>query len=276
MFTRDEPITFKRQVRQSFDATDLSYGTAGDFHWNFAQRLVERAPVQRGQHILDIATGSAPAAILAAQRVQENGRVFGIDLSPGIVKLAQQHITAAGLTTVQVVVGDAEALPIASSQVNGILCSSAIVWFPDIPQALREWYRVLWPNGWIAFSCFGGPARQTINELLLELLAPYGISYPELNTPLNSPAKCRALVEAAGFTEITVHTAQHQRFTTKLNASFTQAWTSGSRFSITLPAADVDVIKAQYQARFQQLLAHQDVWNQDYEQFVVARKPGDE
>ncbi len=273
MFTRTQPIAFKRQVQRSFDATAPSYGRPGDFHWGFAQRLVERAPIQRGQRLLDVATGSAPAAMLAAERVGPHGHIIASDLSRGMVKWAQQHLAATGERNISLVVGDAEALPVGAGSVDGILCSSAIVWFPDIAQAVREWHRSVRCGGWIAFSCFSGPASQTINEVLIDVLAPYGIVYPNVPTPLNTPNKCHALVEAAGFDQVTVHTAQHQQFTTDPDASFAQAWGLARRFGMTLPAADMDTLKQAYYARFQALLVEQDRWNHDYEQFVVAYKP---
>lgn len=125
-------------------------------------------------------------------------------------------------------------------------------------QALREWHRVLRFGGWIAFSCFGGLARQTINELVIGLLAPHGVGDPELNAPLNSPEKCCAMVEAAGFKRVTVQIAREQQFATEPDVSFRQAWASGTRFDLALPPAVVSAIKTQYQTHFEQLLAAQD------------------
>lgn len=259
-------------MQRSFDATAPTYGTPGDFHWNFAQRLVERAPIESGQTLLDAATGSAPVAILAAERVGLHGHIIAIDLSQGMIKLAQQQLATMGRGNVSLLVGDAEPLPVRASSVDGILCSSAIVWFPSVARALREWHRIVRRSGWIAFSCFGGLASETINNIIINLLAPYGIAYPELTTPLNTPNKCRAVVEAAGFAQVTMQTARHRHFTTDPDASFAQAWGLARRFNITLPPQVMDIIKAQYRVRFQALLVDQDRWNHDYEQFVVAYK----
>lgn len=273
MFARTQSSAFKRQVQQSFDATAPSYGMPGDFHWNFAQRLVDHAPRQPNQTVLDVATGTAPAAIMAAERVKPHGCIIASDLSVGMVQLARQHVARMALPNLALLAADAEHLPIQTATIDGVLCSSSIVWFPNIAQALREWQRVVRPGGWMAFSCFGGTARQTINTLVIDLLRPYGRTYPELNTPLNTADKCRTLVAAAGFAHVTVHTAQYQQFTTAPDASFAQAWGLARRFNITLPPTDLDTIKAQYRVRFQALLAEQDQWNHDYEQFVVAYKP---
>ena len=272
MYDRLQPAAFKRQVAASFDRTSTGYGTPGDFHWEFARRLVERAPLGRGQRILDVAAGTAPAALMAAQRVGNRGAVIGVDLSPGVLQLAQRNIRAAKVSNIALVCGDAEQLAFHAGHFDGIVCSSAIVWFPDILRALREWYRVVRDGGWIAFSCFGGLARQTINDLVIRLLKPYGAGYPELNTPLNSPEKCRELAEQAGFTHVTVQVAQAQQLTTDPEASFAQAWATSSRFGISLTPAEVGAIKAQYITLFGDLAHAADHWNHDYEQHVVAYK----
>lgn len=273
MFARTQPASFKRQVQRSFDQTAPTYGTPGDFHWDFARRLVERAPIQPGQRLLDVATGSAPAAVLAADRVGSHGRVIASDLSKGMIRLAQQRCAATGTKHVALLACDAEALPVRADSVDGVLCSSAIVWFPNIAAAIHEWHRIVRRGGWIAFSCFGGLASQTINDLLIDLLAPHGVTYPNIPVPLSTPNKCRVLVESAGFEQVTVQTAHHQQFTTDPDASFAQAWGLARRFGITLPPPMIDTIKAQYRVRFQASLPDQARWNHDYEQFVVARKP---
>jgi ubiquinone/menaquinone biosynthesis C-methylase UbiE len=123
---------------------------------------VEHAPLHEAQTVLDVATGTAPAAIQAARRVGDSGSVVGVDISPGILKLAKRNIAAMGLTNIQLHEGNAEQLVFPDESFDGILCSSAIVWFPNIPRTLHEWYRMVRPGGWIDFSCFGGPARQTL------------------------------------------------------------------------------------------------------------------
>ena len=270
MFGRERPDQFKQQISKSFDATRRKYGVQGSFHWEFARRLVERAPLQSGQAVMDVATGTAPAAIMAAQIVGTEGYVIGIDISSGMLKLARLSLAEVGLENIHLIRGDAEQLMFPNQRFNGVLCSSAIVWFPDIPRALREWHRVLKLGGWIAFSCFGGPARETINNLVLDLLKSYNILYPELNEPLNTPEKCRRMVEEAGFTRVTVHTDQNTQFTTDPEASFRQAWASVSRFNIDLDSSQIAQIREQYIAQFTRLTPRQDIWNHDYEQFVIA------
>jgi ubiquinone/menaquinone biosynthesis C-methylase UbiE len=187
MFDLRQPDQFKKRVRASFDTTTSKYGTNNDFHWQFAARLISHAPLQVGQTIIDVATGTAPAAILAAPIIGETGLIVGVDISSGILRLARSNCHNARIPNIVLVCGDAESIPFQRKCVDGLLCSSAIVWFPDIPRALYNWYQILRPKGWIAFSCFGGLARKTVIGLLGRLLKPYGQLLPELNAPLNTP-----------------------------------------------------------------------------------------
>jgi hypothetical protein len=95
-----------------------------------------------------------------------------------------------------------------------------------------------------------GPARQTVNELVIQLLQHYGISYPELNTP----EKCRKIVQDAGSDRVTVQVAQEQHFTPDPEASFNQAWARSSRFGIQIAPEALADIKAQYIRQFTQLV----------------------
>jgi ubiquinone/menaquinone biosynthesis C-methylase UbiE len=263
---------FKQQVRASFDATPPDYGTHGDFHWQFADRLVAHTPLQPGHIVLDVATGTAPAALIAAARVSSNGYVVGLDFSSGILTHARRNIIAAGARNFTLVCGDAEAIPLCDSCMDVILCSSAIVWLPDIPRALGNWYRVLRPGGWVAFSCFGGPARQAIIALLSGLLKKIGQVLPELNAPLNTPAKCRQMLLDAGYRNIAVHTGHDNQLPQTAEESFEWAWAGRARFNINVTPSELQTLKALYRIAFAELALEQPEWNHDYEQYVVAQR----
>src|SRR5262245_7585464 len=125
VFDLTRPDQFKQRVRASFDTTGPGYGAVGDFHWQFASRLVAHAPIQPGHLVVDIATGTAPAAIQAAPQVGSNGNIIGLDISPGMLALARRNIASEGISNISLVCGDAEALPLSESRIDGILCSSA-------------------------------------------------------------------------------------------------------------------------------------------------------
>ena len=51
--------------------------------------LLEAATLQPGERVLDVACGTGLIARLAAQSVGSSGTVTGLDLSPGMIKVAR-------------------------------------------------------------------------------------------------------------------------------------------------------------------------------------------
>src|SRR5437899_1529631 len=65
------------------------------------ERLLDVAEVKPGDSVLDVGTATGSAAIAAAQRVGETGRVVGIDTSPKMVKKARESAAEWGLITLE-------------------------------------------------------------------------------------------------------------------------------------------------------------------------------
>ena len=58
--------------------------------------LVEAVRLAEGQSVLDVACGTGVVARTAAERVGPAGRVVGIDLNPGMIRVAVSLPAAAG------------------------------------------------------------------------------------------------------------------------------------------------------------------------------------
>lgn len=114
-------------------------------------RLGRALRVGPGQLVADVASGPGTSAIHIAR---ENGcDVVGVDLSADSVAAASRSAGVAGLSSrVRFIEGDAEALPLAPSSVDGVLCECALCTFPDKASAAREFARVLKPGACLAIS----------------------------------------------------------------------------------------------------------------------------
>ena|GEM_PF-1961883 len=92
-----------------------------------------------GQRVLDLACGDGTLLEVVGARAQR----LGVDLSRGELALAAQRLGGgAGL-----VVGRAQALPLAAASVDVVLCHMALMLMNDLPQVLGEVFRVLRRGG---------------------------------------------------------------------------------------------------------------------------------
>lgn len=112
----------------------------------WAPELVERAALERGERVLDLACGTGVVARLAAPRVGLTGQVIGLDLNEGMLAVARTLPTTSGPAIVWLQASvTATELPDASIDV--ILCQQGLQFFPDKLTALREMHRALVPAG---------------------------------------------------------------------------------------------------------------------------------
>ena len=109
------------------------------------RHLLERAAIEPGMEVLDIATGTGNVAIKAAQL---GARVTGLDLTPELFDRARERASAAGVT-VDWVEGDAEALPFEDGRFDVVTSAFGIQFAPRHEVTAREARRVTRPGGTI-------------------------------------------------------------------------------------------------------------------------------
>jgi SAM-dependent methyltransferase len=121
------------------------------------QQVIGRAALTAGQHVLDLGTGTGSVAARAAQLVGPHGRVVGIDISSDMLSIAQERVTALGLTNVDLREGRAEALPAEDSAFDVVLASLSLMYVLDRAVAAHELARVLRPQGRLVAAVWAGP-----------------------------------------------------------------------------------------------------------------------
>jgi ubiquinone/menaquinone biosynthesis C-methylase UbiE len=135
----------KDQVKAQFGRAAANYTTSqvhatGD---EFAIML-SLANLTGQQTVLDIATGAGHTALAFAAGAQ---RVVALDLTPEMLEQTAASARVRGLTNVEPLLGDAEALPFADASFDVVVCRYAAHHFPHISLAMAEASRVLRPGG---------------------------------------------------------------------------------------------------------------------------------
>ncbi len=103
---------------------------------------------------LDVGFGGGRALRLASRKTR--GALYGIDFSPDMV--ARGHRVFADLCAegrLDLISADVSDLPLRSELVDAVITTNTIYFWPDLPRALRELFRVLVPGGRIAFGFSG-------------------------------------------------------------------------------------------------------------------------
>jgi len=132
----DEVSTLKDKHHATWAAGD--YDLIARLIEDVAAACVERAEVEPGLEVLDVATGTGNAALLAAQR---GARVVGLDLTPELFEVARRRAQEMRVE-VDWVAGDAEALPYEDGRFDRVLSTCGVQFAPRHDVVARELTRV--------------------------------------------------------------------------------------------------------------------------------------
>jgi SAM-dependent methyltransferase len=154
--------------------------------------------IRAGDTVLDIGSGSGTDALIAAGLVGPAGRVIGLDLTEAMRTKLRAIAAGAGVANLEVLAGNAEAIPLPDASVDVVSSNGVLNLVPDKAAAIREIARVLRPGG-----------RVQIADIVVETLPSDACrAHPELWAECIVGATTRqsyiAGFESAGLCEVEV------------------------------------------------------------------------
>jgi ubiquinone/menaquinone biosynthesis C-methylase UbiE len=191
----DHLVDFFDRIAPSYDSW------AGGQHERVASRLVELAAPQKGEHVLDVGTGTGLVAHLVAPRVSP-GSVIGIDLSEQMLAIARSKKSK----NTQFIGMAAEQLVFKPESFDLVTMGEALAYLGDPTDALAEAHRVLRTDGRLALSCQRRSLSTRAQDLFFQGLAPLArrhyLSLPRYSSERASfgePAVLPQILNRAGF-----------------------------------------------------------------------------
>lgn len=110
------------------------------------------AEINLGETVLDLGSGGGIDVFLAAQKVGQNGKVIGVDMTHEMVETAVKNAREGGYENVEFKHGEIENLPIENNIIDVIISNCVINLTPDKSKAYEEAFRVLKSEGRILVS----------------------------------------------------------------------------------------------------------------------------
>jgi demethylmenaquinone methyltransferase/2-methoxy-6-polyprenyl-1,4-benzoquinol methylase len=158
---------------------------------------LEKLNARPGEKVLEIGFGTGHSLVALAQAVGPTGRVYGVDLSDEMLKIAHENLEKEGLADrVELICGDAEKLPYAAEALDAIFMSFTLELFdtPEIPKVLAECNRALRPGGRIVVV---GVSKEGEGGVILQVFEWTHKHFP--NFMDCRPIFVRNALDAAGF-----------------------------------------------------------------------------
>ncbi len=191
----------KQQVSQMFDDIAGKYDfmnhflSAGiDVSWR--RKAINLFKKEAPQHILDVATGTADMAIMAAKLLQPR-QITGIDISPKMLEVGRKKVAAQQLSTqIELFTGDSETIHFADNTFDAAMVAFGVRNFENLEKGLAEILRVIKPGSQLVVVEFSKPKMGLVRSfynLYMGLVAPQMAAFFKQNKKayqyLNESAK---------------------------------------------------------------------------------------
>jgi SAM-dependent methyltransferase len=161
------------------------------------------AELREGETVLDLGSGGGIDVILSARRVGPTGKAYGVDMTDEMLDLARRNAVEAGVTNVEFVKGQIEAVPLPDASIDVVISNCVVNLSTDKPAVFAEMARVLRPGGRI------GVADIVADDALSASERAERGSYTGCIAGALSFGEYEQSLRDAGFTDISI-TATHE------------------------------------------------------------------
>lgn len=150
-----DPEAYKKRIVTIWNEVALKYHTdwaskdIGPF--KSTSILVKISGIKKGDRVLDLACGTGAVTKKISSRIGPGGKVVGIDISSGPLKIARKWNVR---KNTRFVAGDVEKMRF-SEEFDVVTCQYGLMFFPNVWTALRNARKVLKNEGRIAVAVHG-------------------------------------------------------------------------------------------------------------------------
>ncbi|VAW93768.1 hypothetical protein MNBD_GAMMA23-717 [hydrothermal vent metagenome] len=265
----------KQAVTSNFNLVASGYDNPAQRYFPMcADRMAEYLKPKPGNRVLDIATGTGMVATAMAQAILPDGRVQGIDLSTGMLDKAFENLTKLGLNNIDLHEMDAEKLDFKSNYFDCISCGFGIFFLSDMHASLKEWLRVLKPNGRLMFTTFESSSFGKLITIFIEQLAEFNVLVDTSKERLSNMQACETYLEQAGYSDIQIHSEQLGYHLKKEDDWWEIIMNSALRSFVTqLNAIQFAQFRAQHLNEIKKLATDKGIWLDVNVIFSTGKKP---
>jgi len=225
-----EKLNMNSSTRQDTDSQFKtgdadSYNDVVDYFDRYTERFARHLPgpmmdlafVQADHHVLDVGTGTGIVALDVAVRLEDGGKVVGIDLSDGMLATAIAKAERLQLSEhTQFLKMDAENLEFPDNSFDAALSLYALRHFPNPEKSVAEIYRVVKPGANIVVAVGSQPTLVSLEGIKAVMRRLGSIGRKTLGRELQACEFMDSLVEKHipknSRDEISAWTGEHHEF----------------------------------------------------------------
>ncbi len=136
-----------------------------DIRWR--KKVIRLLKKRQPQSVLDLATGTADLAIMAAEEIK-NSKVTGLDISINMIEKGRMKVKKKNLENrVELIEGNGQDIPFESDSYDAIMIAFGIRNYAQPLKGLKEMYRTLKPGGMLTVLEFSIPRHFPFKQIYM-------------------------------------------------------------------------------------------------------------
>ena len=160
-----------------YDFTTILYRMIGLRMKTYRSLAIKKLSLQRGDCVIELGCGTGLNFPFLMERIGEEGRLIGVDLTPGMLKIARDRVERSGWKNVELIQSDIAVYDF-PEDVNGVLATGLFGYIPEYDRVIKAASKALLPGGHLVILDGKQPERLPfwLFKIVLRLGRPFGFT----------------------------------------------------------------------------------------------------
>ncbi len=171
---KDQVATMFDQISGRYDLLNRILSVGIDKGWR--KKALKELKSNQPKNLLDVATGTADVALMAAKELKSLEQITGIDISAGMLDYGRVKIAAKGLgKKINLLQADSASIPAETNTFDAATVSFGVRNFEKLEAGLQEIHRILKPGGKLVVLEFSRPTNKLVRivyQLYMRFITP--------------------------------------------------------------------------------------------------------
>jgi demethylmenaquinone methyltransferase/2-methoxy-6-polyprenyl-1,4-benzoquinol methylase len=164
---------------RNYDFTTILFRLIGLRMKAYRLYAIKKLSLRRGDFVIELGCGTGLNFPFLIEQIGPEGRLMGIDLTPGMLDIARVRVEQSGWKNVELIQSDIAA-HIFPEGINGVLATGLFGYIPEYDRVIKAASQSLMPGGHIAIHIAILDGKQPDNlpswlfKIVLKLGGPFG------------------------------------------------------------------------------------------------------
>lgn len=139
------------EIAKTYDENvHITFELYNENELDIRNRMIDLLNLKPHYHVLEVSAGTGKDTELIAKRLDSNGCIWALDISPDMIAYNMKRMEDTEVPT-EFVIASACSLPFVDKCFDALYCFAGVGHFPDLPKGLSEMARVVKPGGKVVF-----------------------------------------------------------------------------------------------------------------------------